>query len=89
MGVVNKRPSCVVCKLEQNLRKKSKVNKMVEYCTGYCSKNFLMYCRQCDVYAHTVPNKTSKFNNIIGLAGKSCFEIFHSKQGIGLNVNRV
>ena len=46
--------------------------------------NFLHGCMSCGVHAHTALHVNSKWQNIPGLRGKSCFEILHSDTCAGL-----
>ena len=78
LSVVRKK--CVVCMTELAISKRSG-NKLPfpKY-----SLKFLHACAKCEVHAHTGLNLNSKWQNLPGLRGKSCFEILHSETCVGL-----
>ena len=74
------RPSCMVCKLEWNIMKRSTLKVSI----GYRDKKFLSHCKSCNVFAHVNCNANNKIGSMEGLRGKSCYEIYHSKVCRGL-----
>ena len=76
----NVRPYCAVCKMEENIRKKSESdNKRTSR-----SQKTLAYCSHCATFAHTSVNNDSKLQNIPTLQGLTCYEILHSESCSGL-----
>ena len=74
-----KRPYCVVCKLEAGIVKRTTHVRSLSR-----SQKHMSFCAQCQSFLHASVPFESKWHTIEGLAGKSCFDIFHSDVCKGL-----